>query len=105
VNKNVPHFASQFSSASPNHVFIFCLLLFSFVCSISEDRSLANKLFFLFVLQYELGNLSSIKRIIGSRYYNVTLKEEFNAVMVLPEITWIYGNYRYGNYVADAPCR
>jgi len=30
---------------------------------------------------------------------------EFKAVMVLREITRNYGNYRYGNYVGNAPRR
>jgi len=32
---------------------------------------------------------------------NTTLSE-FEAVMVLPEMTQNYGNYRYGNYIGNA---
>jgi len=42
------------------------------------------------------------KRLQKDYLYN-TIQVEFEAVMVLPEITQNYDNYCYGNYVGNAP--
>jgi len=39
----------------------------------------------------------------SKKVVNVVLWLEFKAVIVLPTITHNYGNYRYGNYVGNAP--
>jgi len=44
-------------------------------------------------------------RPLGSDIHRLSAYLEFEAVIVLPEITQNYGIYRYGNYVGNVPRR